>query len=358
MNMVNFLESKADIQVAVYSTYIKGKKEKLFKGTTSKVYRLGTERPSALRYVTYFAFNVFSFLRLLFFKPDCILYYETYSCLPALWYKKLVKKTRLFIHYHEYLTAAEYNNGSKYLKWLHKQEIKIYSKTEWISHTNEKRMELFEKDLQMSLTNKFILPNYPPKSWLQETAIKETQFPLRIVYIGAIQNVHNISSREFAKWVEDQNGRVLWDVYSHQDATDFLKYLGDIKSKYTKFLGFVNYDELPNILKKYQVGVILYKGHIPNFVHNAPNKLFEYLAAGLDVWFSSAMDGCRDYITHNTFPRVLPVDFEHLATFDLASALDRNGFSYKESNFYSEYVFQAFFNTLTLQNQAPVPLPA
>ena len=53
------------------------------------------------------------------------------------------------------------------------------------------------------------------------------------------------------------------------------------KNQYVQFKGHINYDNLPTTLNKYQVGVILYKGHIPNYVYNAPNKLFEYLAAFL-----------------------------------------------------------------------------
>ena len=36
----------------------------------------------------------------------------------------------------------------------------------------------------------------------------------------------------------------------------------------------------------YHIGLTLYNGHIPNFVYNVPNKVFEYLACGLDVWYS------------------------------------------------------------------------
>jgi hypothetical protein len=30
----------------------------------------------------------------------------------------------------------------------------------------------------------------------------------------------------------------------------------------------------------------LYKGHIPNYIYNVPNKVYEYLACGLQVWYS------------------------------------------------------------------------
>lgn len=49
----------------------------------------------------------------------------------------------------------------------------------------------------------------------------------------------------------------------------------------------INYSDLPGVIRAYDVGVILYNGHIANYVFNAPNKLFEYLACGLDVWSPS-----------------------------------------------------------------------
>ena len=73
-----------------------------------------------------------------------------------------------------------------------------------------------------------------------------------------------------------------------------------------------DYDSLPQLLTKYDVGLVLYKGNTLNFVHNVPNKAIEYLAAGLEVWYPSEMRGMRAF--HASHPQ-LPlreVDFSSL----------------------------------------------
>jgi hypothetical protein len=45
----------------------------------------------------------------------------------------------------------------------------------------------------------------------------------------------------------------------------------------------VDYYQLPMELVKFDVGLVLYKGTIPNHVYSVPNKVYEYLNCGLDV---------------------------------------------------------------------------
>ena len=52
----------------------------------------------------------------------------------------------------------------------------------------------------------------------------------------------------------------------------------------------IPFDDLAEVLPRYDVGLILYKGHIPNYVHNVPNKFWEYLAAGLGGIVPSMMN--------------------------------------------------------------------
>jgi hypothetical protein len=90
------------------------------------------------------------------------------------------------------------------------------------------------------------------------------------------------------------------------------------------------------VLSDYDVGVILYKGHIPNYIYNAPNKLFEYLACGLDVWFPHVMKSCFKYVTSHTYPKILPVDFSNFNLLDLEKTIDRNDLEFKQPQYYCE----------------------
>jgi hypothetical protein len=89
---------------------------------------------------------------------------------------------------------------------------------------------------------------------------------------------------------------------------------------------------------RYQIGIILHKGDTLNYVHNAPNKLFEYLVCGLDVWFPNEMQGVYPYERNDAFPKVISVDFTRMKNFDIDKAIDRNGLSWKPCKFCFEDV--------------------
>ena len=96
--------------------------------------------------------------------------------------------------------------------------------------------------------------------------------------------------------------------------------------------------------------MILYNGHIPNYIYNAPNKLFEYLACGLDVWFPIEMIGCYQYITNKKFPRVVSLDFQNLSRVDLPSLVSRDELAYQPSTFYCEPVYEKLYNMVLRGN--------
>ena len=116
----------------------------------------------------------------------------------------------------------------------------------------------------------------------------------------------------------------------------------DYKNKYGRYyirkIFRFGYPHL--ILKNYDIGVILYKGHISNYVYNAPNKLFEYLACGLDVWLPKKMTGSLEYVTVATFPKILALDFLNLQLFNLHKAINRDGCFYQKNSFFCESVLK------------------
>ena len=57
----------------------------------------------------------------------------------------------------------------------------------------------------------------------------------------------------------------------------------------------IEYNDIPKVLRKYNIGLILYKALIDNYKYNAPNKLFEYLACNLKVVYSDKMLGIKPY---------------------------------------------------------------
>ena len=287
---------------------------------------------------SYLIFYLGTLSYLIIKKPQRVLYYETISSFPAWLYRVFNKRAELFIHYHEYTSRSEYESGMKLTKIFHRLEKRLYPNAKWVSHTNENRMELFEHDiLPVKIGNKYILPNYPPKSWRQE-AKRENEIPVKIVYVGAL-SLDTMFTREFTEWVNSQNGKVTWYIYSYNITKDAKGFLQAMNSPHIILAEAVNYDELPRILKQYDVGIILYKGHIANYIYNAPNKLFEYLACGLDVWFPGIMQGIYPYRTINSFPKVIEVDFKNMDDFKLQNALNKEGLKLRHIGYFCEDAF-------------------
>ncbi len=253
---------------------------------------------------------------LLLNRPATVLYFETLSAFPAWLYKKFIRpKAAIMAHYHEYSTPQEYAGGMWLVRWFHKLEGWLYPRLAWLSHTNKQRLELFLKNISPITTpNPQVLPNYPPAAWnapaSKQPMARRNEDRLRLVYVGALSldTMHTIA---MAEWVERQEGRVLWDIYSYNHSAEAAAFLRNKSGKYIRLMDGVSYETLPAILHQYDVGLILYNGHIPNYIYNAPNKLFEYLVCGLDVWYPNEMIGCYEYDSAAA-PRVIRLDFTNL----------------------------------------------
>ncbi len=312
-----------------------------------KIIRSGVMGKKGIRaWLNYLSYYARALLYLVKWRPDTVLYYETLSALPAVIYKKYLRPdSNLFIHYHEYVTPVEYEEGMRLGRWIHGLEKKLYKKAKWISQTNEDRVALFRSDINSDHPLPlFTLPNYPPCSWLsssrQKTALND---PIRIVYVGAL-SLETMYTREMAEWVISQSGKVLWDIYSDNITPDAQAFLQSFHGQLIRFNKGVNYFSLPEVLGQYDIGIILYKGHIPNYIYNAPNKLFEYMACGLDVWFPDVMKGCLGYFSPGSSPKIIALDFGQLGGLDLEAVLDRDGLQQASSVYCAENVLPSLLN--------------
>ncbi|MEO8763505.1 MAG: hypothetical protein ABI416_04420 [Ginsengibacter sp.] len=351
-NLVNVLsESRPAARVDVFTTSGINNMLANFKSRhpNIRIIRFGKSGKGiykALRIYYYALFNLRCLLSLVINRPSKILYYETLSSFPAYFYKRFFnKKIEIYIHYHEYTAPAEYRNGMRLTKLFHKHEHWLYPHAKWVSHTNEFRMQMFIRDIApVRINQPKILANYPPKAWLKES-LANRSIPVKIVYIGSL-SMDTMYTREFTKWVVAQNGKVTWDIYSFNITNEAKVFLETLNSEFIYLKDGINYNELPGILKLYDVGVLLYTGHILNYVFNAPNKLFEYLVCGLDVWYPEAMQGCKKYDSTEAWPKVLSLDFKDLDNYDLNKLMERTKTTPRFINFNCEDEFSDLIKTI------------
>ncbi len=344
-NWLNYLAAEwPECKVAVYT--LRSHKKECFIPASSSIRIV---RPVTVSYggalsrsVSYLRYYGGTLLGLIMRRPDTVLYYETISSLPALIYKKFFKrKARLFTHCHEYVTPGEYQQGMKLTRVLHEKEIAFYPEMEWLSQTNAKRLEFFSADnVGRQLPPLYILPNYPPASWQAGSRERKvTGQPVRAVYVGAL-SMDTMYVKEMAEWVVSLDGRLVWDIYSGNSTLEARQFTEKLGSPWIRFHEGVDYFSLPSILDKYDVGLILYKGHIPNYVYNIPNKLYEYLVPGLDVWFPRVMKGSLEMMTEKTYPKVTALDFTNLEKADLHSLISREGLTWQPYRYNCEQALQ------------------
>jgi hypothetical protein len=289
--------------------------------------------PRCRRLWRYVSYPLLTFIQLLAWRPHVVLYIEPHSAMPAMLYTLVAWRCRLMIHCHEYHDQAEFREpGMRLVRFYHWLEKKyLYRRAEWISQTNEDRRRLFHQDHpQIETAKLMVLPNYPPRSWQQgpqATWKHVDDEPLRLVYVGSI-SLHDTFIEPLVRWVQQHANEISLDIFSYNNDPITHQFLLDSQSDSVRFhAGGIAYDELPDLLRDFHVGVILYRGNTRNYIYNASNKLFEYLAIGLDVWYPPQMLGVKPYATSDTTPRVIETDFQRLDRIDLDHRRNRSNLS-------------------------------
>jgi hypothetical protein len=322
MNFIfDALEENPDLKILVFTT----KNTTLY--TTpyfpnTKVYHFGTISSSPFkRYASYFWFNLMSSIVLLMNRVDKITVFETLSIFPLWLISNIYKSHKGHIHFHEYMSEPERKASSLYVQGLFKLEDKLLKKYP-CSHTNEDRKQFFINDkLFLNSDRVEVRPNMPPKSWWKnfgQFKKKSSDAIIKLVYVGACDN-QTMYVKEVLDWVSSNAQQLELTIISHQLTNQTKDLIATYETTAIKVMEPIDYYELPKELVKYHVGLVLYKGHIPNFVYNVPNKVFEYLACGLGVLASDQLTS----IVNLNHKEIRAVDFSNLQNQVLQEYLDK-----------------------------------
>lgn len=346
-NLLNFLGDNSKAPIVVVSTYneedsvlndYKNAAENIIIKRTTHIHP-----NSASRLFNYFLFYSKCLFLLIKHQPKSVLYFESISSWAPLLYKKIRRhKVKLLAHYHEYVSKQEYRRDMRLVKSMHQMEIKMYPWAyNWISQTNEVRLEKFINDNRLEKIDQSVfhtMPNYPSKYWTKGKTVFNSANKIRLVYVGSL-GYDTMYLQELTDWVRENKDFMSLDFYVYNIDEKANSFMQTINENCIRFHGGRNYNELPEILKRYDVGLIIYKPVSENWIHNAPNKVFEYLACGLDVWFSKTMTYTKTLERENVFPKIIAVDFEDLDAFDYQKVIKRDGLLHKEPDFFYEDVY-------------------
>lgn len=347
LNLIRYLGNDSRVQLRIYTTLPPRGITRfipVLKGRVD-VIRLDENKATAppwRRAITYAYFHIYSFLSSLVYRPEVIFYFETFSAVVPIFLKKWIfRNSRLFIHYHEYMNPSEYKRTV--LLWkVHSLERKWLQRASWVSHTNEVRMRMFLNDigLERSQISGRVIPNYPPKDWVGDYCKKEWNpgTELKLVYVGAV-GFGSFYFAEIMEWVESMEGNCTLDVYSNQSTSEIASFASKRGFVRTRFMPPVAYYNLPRVLCNYDVGLILYKGDSDNVRFCEPNKLFEYLNVGLDVWFSKNLEGIYPHVQESVHPMVIPLDFETMSLHTTESIYQNKSSSFQPVAYRAESVY-------------------
>jgi hypothetical protein len=330
MNLARILEGEG-FELDVYST-VNHSPGKEFRCGKSRIHR--SANPAMFggwrRLVCYALFQISTLLQLLWRRPAAIVYVEPSSSFPVYLYSFLRPRVRLFIHHHEYHSPDQFSRpGMRLIRFFHGLEkCRLFGHAAWVSHTNAKRMEMFVADCPMVPEPVCrLLPNYPPATWHkgENLAWASMAAPFRFVYAGSL-SLKDTFIGEFVAWLLRQaKGSVQFDVYAYNLDAETRNFLEKVQGEMVRFFPKgVDYDDLPRVLRQYHAGVILYRAESLNYRYNETNKLFEYLMCGLDVWYSSRMEGVKPHRREHAYPRVIECDFEKMADRDWSGFLERD----------------------------------
>jgi len=355
LNLLKYISEHTDLKVTVLTSSTTH--SKFVKYDNIKIVEVFAHdfEDSKKTFFTKFRYLRFYFMTLWYLMINrfrFIIYYESISVI-GLWLSKQMKLLSSDIviaaHYHEYFSIKEMKNQMLLERLGYRLENSILKLCDWISHTNAHRKNLFLMDKKFLSPEKLnAMPNYPSINWFNlNKKNSEINHPIKLVFVGAL-SLEDMYIREVFDWVYKQEGQLTLDIISLNIKDEVLDLIQEKNSKRIKYIGSYNYMDLPQVLSNYDVGLILYNGNSNNFIYNAPNKLFEYLACGLDVWFSNDLITSREYIIENSYPKVLEVNFNRLDEFDFQSAISRKGLYYQPTNHYCELVYQNFLESLRI----------
>ena len=267
-----------------------------------------------------FKFHLAAMAALKFHSFDVVIAYEHFSILPIKWRRKSNASQQLWLHFHEYMSPEEIACAGAFSSLCWKHVPAVVKRCDFTSHTNGWRLNQFRADLgleTLSATRFGSIPNTPPQAWLDRTpghwnSTSPKERPLRLVYHGALHRDTTYIER-LCELLHELKGAVTLSIYTNDNTEGLSSTCVDIHPA-------VPYSDLPEVLAQFDLGLIIYRGLIPNYQFNQPNKLWEYLGCKLPVLVSSNLD--ESMIPPEISGRVATFDFQRASCQEFIQTLE------------------------------------
>jgi hypothetical protein len=302
-NFLDLIGLRQQAEVRVYTTCNR-KQRAWYENSALKITRSRPPNPAAAslwRMVVALWWHLRTAISLVVFRPNAIVYIEPHSAIAVYLYRRILRgSARLFIHHHEYYEREDYARPGMRVPQLGNrlERSYLFQRAEWISQTNIDRLQLAQRDNpEIPDAAWHVLPNYPPSAWagqMQPRPKRPAHLPVRLIYVGSA-SFEDTYIREIVRSAAACPGHIALHICGYNVAPEVLAWLE--KERYSNVTFDANgydYEDLPAILSAFDIGLVLYKGNTTNFIFNVPNKVFEYIRCGLEVWYPREMAGIRN----------------------------------------------------------------
>lgn len=233
----------------------------------------------------YAFFNIRLFIYLITHRAD-ILHANDLDTLLANYLVSQIKNKPLVFDSHEYFTEVPELQNNPFAKKTWKAiERFIVPKLKHCITVNQSIALLFKQEYGIDFK---VLRNLPPENRTQEKESRQALNLLENKFIILLQgsgiNMHR-GSEELVEAMQFLNDDFLLLIIGNGDVVPQLKKMAEEKKLYQRiqFIGRLPYNELKKYTSVADLGVTLDKDTNLNYRYSLPNKIFDYIQAGVPV---------------------------------------------------------------------------
>ncbi len=267
---------------------------------------LSDRRHPLLKFIRYYEFKIKAFLTLLRIGPDIAVGHDMPAILPLFPWLLFGRRVRVVYNAHEIWSEAAEENAPLRGLWK-KLERSVVSRADAVivPEPNRARIMLEEYGAKQLPA---VAANIPPASGvLQRTDALRNRLDLSnddiiVLYQGLLTSSRCLQevTEAFCSLPEHFHLALIGrGSKQYADGLRRLALTGELPGR-IHFLDWIPFDELRDITASADVGVLLYRNKGRNNYYAAPNKLYEYLFAGLPL-VSSDFPGLQAIIEGNGY---------------------------------------------------------
>ncbi len=285
------------------------------------------------KFLFYGFYNIRLFLHLLTHRYDLLVANDLDTLLPNYIVSRL-RKIPLVYDSHEYFTGVPEIQNRPFVKWVWKTiERSIFPGLKFVMTVSDSISEQYRNEYGV---RPIVIRNCSRSSGhispftRAELGIPEGK--LLLIYQGAGINVDR-GGEELIGAIQKTENVFLLIVGSGDVLEDLKKMVSESSlSDRVKFIPKVGWDELLRYTKSADAGISVDKSNNPNYRFSLPNKLFDYISAGIPV-IASDLQEIRKLVTEYKTGILIPkVDQEEISEAiirlrdnpDILSELKRN----------------------------------